>query len=54
MGYPHAEVSSEGPGSVLIHDDIQMDQQWRKVQPLLADIPGYCTGRLVTLISLRG
>ncbi|EIT0559034.1 SctD family type III secretion system inner membrane ring subunit SsaD, partial [Salmonella enterica subsp. enterica serovar Enteritidis] len=40
MGYPHAEVSSEGPGSVLIHDDIQMDQQWRKVQPLLADIPG--------------
>lgn len=40
MGYPHAEVSSEGPGSVLIHDDIQMDQRWRKVQPLLADIPG--------------
>ncbi len=26
MGYPHAEVSSEGPGSVLIHDDIQMDR----------------------------
>ncbi|ELN85181.1 type III secretion system protein SsaD, partial [Salmonella enterica subsp. enterica serovar Enteritidis str. 22558] len=25
---------------MLIHDDIQMDQQWRKVQPLLADIPG--------------
>ncbi|ECG8588936.1 EscD/YscD/HrpQ family type III secretion system inner membrane ring protein [Salmonella enterica subsp. salamae] len=40
MGYPHAEVSSEGPGSVLIHDDIQMDQKWRKVQPLLTDIPG--------------
>ncbi len=38
MGYPHAEVSSEGR-SVLIHDDIQMDQQWRKVQPLLADTP---------------
>ncbi|EAR7913047.1 EscD/YscD/HrpQ family type III secretion system inner membrane ring protein [Salmonella enterica] len=40
MDYPHAEVSSEGPGSVLIHDDIRMDQRWRKVQPLLADIPG--------------
>lgn len=40
MDYPHAEVSSEGPGSVLIHDDIWMDQRWRKVQPLLADIPG--------------
>ncbi|EAW1036408.1 EscD/YscD/HrpQ family type III secretion system inner membrane ring protein [Salmonella enterica] len=40
MGYPHAEVYSEGPGSVLIHDDIQMDQKWRKAQPLLADIPG--------------
>lgn len=40
MGYPHAEVFSDGPGSVLIHDDIQMDQKWRKVQPLLADIPG--------------
>ncbi|ASG88161.1 type III secretion system inner membrane ring subunit SctD [Salmonella enterica] len=40
MDYPHAEVSSEGPGSVLIHDDIRMSQQWRKVQPLLADIPG--------------
>ncbi|UAM83450.1 type III secretion system inner membrane ring subunit SctD [Salmonella enterica] len=40
MDYLHAEVSSEGPGSVLIHDDIRMDQRWRKVQPLLADIPG--------------
>lgn len=39
-GYPQAEVTINGPGKVLIHADIQMDQRWCSVQTLLADIPG--------------
>lgn len=39
-GYHPVEVTSNGPGKVLIHADIQMDPRWRAVQAQLADIPG--------------